>query len=844
MQSAVVVGNVVAFNGGDGVLVSTPPAPPSAGTRISQNSIWSNGGLGIWLESGGPVPALSSAESDGVRTFAGGSLQGAADAAYRIEFFASPACDPSGGGEGQIFLGAATVTTDGTGLGTFTAALPASAPGVLTATATDPYERTSQFSPCVSIAFTVQALIPALGPEFQANTYTTGNQYSPSVAVDTEGRYVIVWRSNGQLGAASDIFGQRYDAFGDPLGGEFQVNPVTGGNELDPSVGVDGLGNFIVAWVGDGIVGRRFNAAGAPQGGEFPVSTATSGMEAFPKVARNGAGDFVVVWQAFDGLGMTRGVVGRRFDPLGVPQGGEITVSTSTAAGGPPGVAMNASGNFSAAWSSAEDGSLEGVSGQRFDDTGSPIGGEFPVNAFTTGAQLDPSIGMDAAGRFVVAWASGSEDGSGSGIFGRRFDAAGLPLDDGFAINVVTADDQLRPRLAMSSSGTFVVAWTSLLEDGSGYGVFGRHYDSAGRPVGTELQLNEYTAGGQARPEVSLNDAGRFVVAWTDYSQDGSASGVFARRGELRAPQPMRVDAHGTGTTSNRNGVLESGESVVVEPAWKDTLLAPVTFTATASGFAGPAGPVYSIGDATADYATIPPGMTADCYGATAAHDCYVLSVTGARPASHWDATFDEALTTGLTKTWTLHVGGSFADAPPASPFYSFIEGIFHNGVTNGCGSGNYCPSSPVRRDQMAVFLLKAKHGPSYTPPACAGVFGDVPCPSPFADWIEQLSVEGVTAGCGGGNYCPGDAVTRQQMAVFLLKAEHPAGYSPPACAGIFGDVLCPSTFADWVEQLYAEAVTGGCSASPLLYCPTNLNNRGQMAVFLTRTFGLLLYGP
>jgi hypothetical protein len=117
-----------------------------------------------------------------------------------------------------------------------------------------------------------------------------------------------------------------------------------------------------------------------------------------------------------------------------------------------------------------------------------------------------------------------------------------------------------------------------------------------------------------------------------------------------------------------------------------------------------------------------------------------------------------------------------------------------------------------------------------------------VPCPSQFADWIEQLAAEGITGGCGGGNYCPDNPVTRQQMAVFLLKAEHGSSYTPPACAGVFGDVPCPSQFADWIEQLALEGITGGCGGGN--FCPTNPNTRGQMAVFLVRTFGFLLYGP
>jgi uncharacterized repeat protein (TIGR03803 family) len=178
-----------------------------------------------------------------------------------------------------------------------------------------------------------------------------------------------------------------------------------------------------------------------------------------------------------------------------------------------------------------------------------------------------------------------------------------------------------------------------------------------------------------------------------------------------------------------------------------------------------------------------------------------------------------------------------FLDVPQTDPFHDFVEKIFRAGITAGCGAGSYCPADAVTRAQMAVFLLKAEHGSGYAPPPCTGVFGDVSCPSLFADWIEQLAHEGITAGCGGGNYCPTTPVTRAQMAVFLLKAEHGAGYAPPACTGVFTDVTCPSLFANWIEQLAAEGITGGCGGGN--YCPNNPNTRGQMAVFLTKTFHL-----
>lgn len=304
----------------------------------------------------------------------------------------------------------------------------------------------------------------------------------------------------------------------------------------------------------------------------------------------------------------------------------------------------------------------------------------------------------------------------------------------------------------------------------------------------------------------------------------------------------MSVDGHGSGMTSNLNGVLESGETVVVAPGWENTTTVPLTFSGAASNVTGPAGPSYSIADSTADYGSVGIGAITDCYNATPSHDCYRMTVTGVRPAAHWDATFDESLSLTHLKAWTLHVGLSFADVPTSQQFYAFIENIFHHGITGGCGAGVYCPTSSVTRAQMAAFLLKAKYGASYVPPACNGIFADVPCPSQFANWIEQLAVEQITGGCGGSNYCPENPVTRAQMSAFLLKAKYGFAYVPPGCTGVFSDVACPSLFANWIERLAAEGITGGCGVG--IYCPADPNTRGQMAVFLVKTFGLALYGP
>ncbi len=231
-------------------------------------------------------------------------------------------------------------------------------------------------------------------------------------------------------------------------------------------------------------------------------------------------------------------------------------------------------------------------------------------------------------------------------------------------------------------------------------------------------------------------------------------------------------------------------------------------------------------------------------FGALPATDVLVQSSTQVEartPALPAGALSDVTLTNTDGSSGTLSKGyvTDFNDVPQNNTFHAYVTTLVSNGITAGVGGGNYGVASSTLRQQMAVFLLKAKYGVCYVPPACTpGFFADVPCPGTFAPWIEALANLGITGGCGGGNYCPTSPVRRDQMAVFLLKAEHGSTYAPPACTpGVFLDVACPGTFSDWIEQLAAENVTGGCGGGN--YCPASPNTRGQMAVFITKTFNL-----
>jgi hypothetical protein len=529
-----------------------------------------------------------------------------------------------------------------------------------------------------------------------------------------------------------------------------------------------------------------------------------------------------------------------------------------------------------------ENGNGDGIFGQLYQPDGSVIGEEFRIDTPTTGyTQGSPEVAMGDGGDFVVAWVSATSFFSGT--FVRGFNALGDAIGPQFQVTANNAYNQ--PRVAMDETqpGGFIVVWTGLGTPISGASpngppplntsIYAQRFRNAPYPTAQFSLLQQPPRRGgifrvdtyapfsrDSSPDVAVAPDGRFVVTWQSYEQIPWFREVVARRFGFPAGGSIKVDERASGGTSNVNGVLEPGERVAVDSSWTNSepASAPLPLTGSASNITGPPGPTYTLDDSAADYGTIAEGATNDCFTATG--NCYEVTVAGDRPQQHWDATFDEGLaSTGpfgslppLTKTWALHVGGSFPDVPQDA-FYPFIENLFHNGVTagGGCGAGLYCGDDSVLRQQMAVFLLKSAYGAAFTPPAATGaVFDDVLLSNPFAAWIEELARIQVTAGCTAPpppalpSYCPADSVNRQQMAVFLWKGYWGANGQPVQCNGIFDDVPCASPFAPYIEYQFSAGVAAGCSASPPLYCPTDPTKRKQMAAFLVKTFGLQLYGP
>jgi hypothetical protein len=188
-------------------------------------------------------------------------------------------------------------------------------------------------------------------------------------------------------------------------------------------------------------------------------------------------------------------------------------------------------------------------------------------------------------------------------------------------------------------------------------------------------------------------------------------------------------------------------------------------------------------------------------------------------------------------QTFTVLQGAAFSDVPLNHPFYTEIGKLSARRITLGCDGSNYCPELIVTRQQMAAFIIRAL-GDFNPPPPAQQRFLDVPPANPFYAFIEQMAIRQITLGCGGGNYCPGDPVLRDQMAAFIIRALHDPGYIPPQPAmQRFLDVGPGNAFYAHIEEMAVRQITLGCGGGN--YCPGLAVTRGQMAAFLVRAFNL-----
>jgi hypothetical protein len=362
---------------------------------------------------------------------------------------------------------------------------------------------------------------------------------APAVATDADGDYVVTWASNGTDGSGWGIYAQRYSSTGTAKGATTRVNTTTSGDQQDPSVSMDSVGDYVVTWSsygqdgsGWGVYAQRYNACGVAQGGEIRVNWTTAGDQMHARVAMDSTGNFTVVWQSYGQDGSGWGVFGRRYSCLGVPLSCEFQINNTSAGDQAyPAIAMNGLGAFVVTWSSyGQDGSGWGVYARRYTAAGTAQGSEFLVNTTTAGDQMYSAVGIDGAGDYMISWSSNGQDGSGWGVYARRYNCSGVAQGGEFLVNTTTAGDQTNSAVAMDGSGNFIITWSS--NQGGSWSNYGQQFSACGAAQGSQFQIGSTTASYQTYSGVAMTATGSFILVCNGTDSNGN-NGIFSQLGQL-----------------------------------------------------------------------------------------------------------------------------------------------------------------------------------------------------------------------------------------------------------------------------------------------------------------------
>ncbi|MDE0866601.1 MAG: DUF4347 domain-containing protein, partial [Rubripirellula sp.] len=398
---------------------------------------------------------------------------------------------------------------------------------------------------------------------------TSAAESNAAVAMADSGDFVVVWEKDDGGSDGADVYFQRYDASGTEQGTATRVNTTINGNQNLPSVAMKSDGGFVVVWDGngdqsgqadnDGIFMQQYDFQGNSQGGETLVNS-NDKVESDAEIAMNADGDFVIVWSTEDsGKGSEFEIYLQRFDSSGTAQGSEIRANTTTDQDQfAPVVAMASDGSFVVAWEGRGDEPGEtdshGVFFQMFDSSSVAQGNENRVNTTTADVQSDADIAMNGNGDFLVAWTSGSVEVDGvlqGQIFHQLFDATGGSIGGEEMDTSELLGPYASPSVATTAADGFVLAF-----DGDGSAVVDDiHkivYDAGGNQLSSVLVSTTDTT--HSKADVGTAPNGDSVIVWQtiDYQADPDADSILLQR-----------------YSSNAGPVITTGAIIVANPSYQ-----------------------------------------------------------------------------------------------------------------------------------------------------------------------------------------------------------------------------------------------------------------------------------
>ncbi len=409
-----------------------------------------------------------------------------------------------------------------------------------------------------------------------------------AVAMAANGNYVVVWSSDNEDGSGWGVFGQRFDASGAPVGSKFQVNDTFNNNQRWATVAMDAAGNFVVVWTSENqdstthsVYARGFNADATEAFAEFKVNTydvLPSDAQKNPSIAMASDGRFVIAWEG-EGLGVTHGILFRRFNADGSPRDAADRVANAFDRGmeTTPTVAINDSGDFAIVWAVGNN-----LYVRPFGDDGNPVWvEEDQVNSFSSSG--GPDVAIDGTGRITVVWQSSNI--LHNGVWMRTYASDGTP---GLPVLVDEnpSEDSTNPSITMDSAGNRIVVYEGS-GDGDGFGVFARKYDAGGTALTGQFQINQTATGTQHMASVAMLDSDNFVVVWSGNGPDDS-NGVFMRQfGDFTPANNTPVINNATfALDENSSNGTAVGNVPVTDPDAGDSHVYSITAGNTGSAFA------------------------------------------------------------------------------------------------------------------------------------------------------------------------------------------------------------------------------------------------------------------
>ena len=570
----------------------------------------------------------------------------------------------------------------------------------------------------------VGSVVSEPAPEFLVNTYIIGDQLYPAAAALADGGWITTWDSVGQDGSGSGVYGKRYSNVSNAET-EFRVNASTA--DYQGTSAVTGLadGGWLVTWVNESFIfGQRYNGVGKAVGSEFRVNENNS-PQLSPSITALADGGWLVTFQLFSD-GSSYGIYAQRFNNAGSKVGIEFRVNTYTNnSQSDPEVTALTDGGWVVTWSSdGQDGSGQGIYGQRFNSAGVKVGIEFKVNTYTNNSQSDPEITALIDGGWLITWSSRGQNGSTWGVYGKRYDNGGTEVGSEFRVNTNGAMNSLMPSVANLAEGGWIVIWSSV-DQNFVTKIFGKRYDNQGAVVIDQFHIADNLSDASV---IALADGG-WLITGSSFGQDGSGHGIYSQRYDAAG---NAVDSYVIAaiTDFKENEDLWADANLITDPdgvgvvswQWQRSSDGGSTWT----DISGATSSIYTLGDADVSKLVRVKGTYIDGQGT--AETVYSASSTKVINLNYVPVNFSSIINGSATEDATLTATASVtsdADGLPNPLDFTYQWQSSSNGTTwtniSGATADNFTPGDAyVGKQLRAVAIYTDSQGTTETATSAA----------------------------------------------------------------------------------------------------------------------------